>query len=76
MLIDIANTWNELLTFGIIAYMIAITFVVLTFALTKYKRTILGAISALIAMSLSSISKIVIKISIILALVRLILNFI
>lgn len=76
MLIDIANTWNELLTFGIIAYMIAITFVVLTFALTKYKRTILGAISALIAMSLGSISKIVIKISIILALVRLILNFI
>lgn len=76
MLIDIVNTWNELLTFGIIAYMIAITFVLLTFALTKYKRTILGAISALIAMSLGSISKIVIKISIILALVRLILNFI
>lgn len=76
MLIDIVNIWNELLTFGVITYVMAIFFVVITFVLTKYRHTILGAIFALIAMSLSSISEIVIKISIILALVRLILNFI
>ena len=76
MLMNIVNTWDELLTFGIITYVMVIFFVVITFVLTKFRRTILGAISALIAISLSEITNIVIKISIILALARLILNFI
>lgn len=76
MLTDIVNTWNELLMVGITTYIVAILFVIITYILTEFRLTIIGAITALIAMSLSSISQLVIKISIVLALVRLILNFI
>ena len=76
MLTDIVNAWNELLMVGIITYVVAILFVIITYVLTEFRLTIIGAITALIAMSLSSVSQLVIKISIVLALVRLILNFI
>ena len=76
MLTDIVNTWNELLMVGITTYIVAILFVIITYILPEFRLTIIGAITALIAMSLSSISQLVIKISIVLALVRLILNFI
>lgn len=76
MLTDIVNAWNELLMVGIITYIVAILFVTITYILTEFRLTIIGAITALIAMSLSSVSQLVIKISIVLALVRLILNFI
>lgn len=76
MLTDIVNAWNELLMVGITTYIVAILFVIITYILTEFRLTIIGAITALIAMSLSSISQLVIKISIVLALVRLILNFI
>lgn len=76
MLTDIVNAWNELLMVGITTYIVAILFVIITYILTEFRLTIIGAITALISMSLSSISQLVIKISIVLALVRLILNFI
>ena len=76
MLTDIVNAWNELLIVGIITYIVAILFVIITYILTEFRLTIIGAITAIITMSLSSVSQLVIKVSIVLALVRLILNFI
>ena len=76
MLMNIVNIWDEVLISGIIMYLIAILLVIATFLATKSKHTIIGAIFALISMTLCDVAKIAVKISILLALARVILGFI
>lgn len=76
MLIEIASLWNELCVTGFLLYVIAWVFVGFTFLATHTKHTIVGAILALITMFFSQISQIVIKIGVLLAVARVILNFI
>lgn len=76
MLMDIANLWNEVLISGVILYVIALILVGLTFLATHTKHLMTGAIVALTAGFFGQASKLVFKIGIFLATVRLILNFI
>ena len=76
MLIDIANLWNEFLVASAISYAIALLLVGLTFIATHTKHLITGAVLALVAGGFGQVSKIVLKISIFLAIARVLLIFI
>lgn len=76
MLLNLFDMWNELLIIGVIVYLMTLVMLIPVFIATRTRHTIIGAILALITVSLGEISQIVFKTGIILALARLILIFI
>lgn len=76
MLMNIVELWNEFLVGSAILYAIALLLVGVTIWATKTKHLITGGFVALTAGFFGQASKLVFKVSIFLAGVRLILNFI